>query len=146
MERMFLQNLEQRVATYDSHRPDEIEVENYKGNLVYLRGDVIKVLHRYNDQWALGFLRNSFGMFPLEHTTSGPLVRALSSIAAINATEVSFVKGDVLPAFPSNDLTRFTIYRGNEYGLVRSIHFATTDIVPRGKDAKCSTLLPIFTT
>lgn len=125
-ERMLLQNLEQRVATYDSHRADEIEGENYKGNLVYLRGDVIKVLHRYNDQWGLGFLRNSFGIFPLEHTTSCPFVRALSSIAATNATEISFVKGDVLPAFPSDDPTRFTIYRGDDYGLVPSIHFTTT--------------------
>jgi hypothetical protein len=122
-------DLEQRWALYDSNRLEEFLNKN-PGDLTYFRGDLIQVLERTNEHWALGLCRHSLGVFPLQQTTPSPFVQALTNYTARDATEISFVKGDIMPAAPSSDPARYTLFRDTEYGLGPRIHFTTVGRTP----------------
>jgi hypothetical protein len=120
MEQMTSHGLEQCWALYDSHHIEDL-IGNLPGDtggdLLYFRGDVIKILERTDAEWGLGVCRGRLGVFVLAHTTPGPFVQALRSVVARNDTELSFVKGAVMPAAFSDDQVRYTVHQNAEYGL-----------------------------
>src|SRR5688572_30028547 len=116
--------LEQRWAIYDSHKGEDF-FQKHPADLTYFRGDVVKVLERTNEHWGLGLCRGRLGLFPLEQTTAAPFVRAMIKYTARDTREISLEKGDILPAAPSDDPARYTLYREAEYGLAPRAHFTT---------------------
>jgi Heterokaryon incompatibility protein (HET)/SH3 domain len=126
---MMSYGLEQRWALYDSHGLEEFPSKD-PGDLTYFRGDLIEVLEITNEHWALGLCRQRFGVFPIQQTTPGPFVQALTSYTARDTTEISFVKGNIMPAAPSSDPARYTLFRSVEYGLGPRVQFATVGSTP----------------
>src|SRR6266566_4538303 len=104
--------LEQCWALYDSHRIEDLigrPPGDHGGDLLYFRGDVIKILERIDAEWGLGVSCGRLGVFLLAHTTPGPFFQALRSVVARNDTELSFARGAVMPVAFSDDPARCTV-------------------------------------
>ena len=120
--------LEKRWAFYDSHSLDDIARNNvHEGDLTYCRGAVIEVLETTNEQWALGLCQGRLGLFPLQHTGRGPFVLALKDYKARNVRELSYMKGNIMPATLSRDPSMYTVFRNMSYGECSRAHFQTVD-------------------
>lgn len=114
---MTAHGLERRFAAYDSHNVEGL-LNPERGHLIYFRGDVIEVLRRCNDTWALGLLRGNVGLFPLEHTRSDNFSLVFTSYTARNAAEISVNRGQVVPTTATTVPGRCQVYTTKEYGLV----------------------------
>lgn len=123
--------LERRWALYDSHSLDDVTYNNdHPGDLTFLRGDIVEVLETTNEHWALGRCRGRLGVFPLEQTRPGPFVLALDNYNARNDRELSFMKGDVMPATSSHDPSLYTIFHKSWYGQCSREHLIIVDHQP----------------
>jgi hypothetical protein len=120
---MISHGLERRFAFYDSHNIEGL-LHPRRGALQYFRGDVIHVLRRCNDTWALGQVRGNLGLFPLEHTCSGNFLLTFSNYIAKTSAEISVNRGQVVPITLTPDPARYHVYSSTEYGLVPWQHFA----------------------
>ncbi|KAH7087494.1 heterokaryon incompatibility protein-domain-containing protein [Paraphoma chrysanthemicola] len=129
---MTCHGLERRVAMYDSHSTFEQITSPEPGHLGYARGQVIQVLRHCNETWALGMLGNrTLGLFPLEHTRADVLSVAFTGYEAMNDTEVSVKKGQVLPTLVIDDPAKYQVYAHILYGLVPKTIFAPLRPLPR---------------
>jgi hypothetical protein len=115
--------LERRFAFYDSHNIDGY-LHPERGHLMYFRGDVIQVLQRCDDTWAVGLVRGRLGLFPLQHTCSDNFSLIFSSYIARNSEEVSVTKGQVVPMSLTTIPGRCRVYSSTEYGLIPWQHVA----------------------
>jgi hypothetical protein len=129
--KMECQDLEKRWAKYDAVSNDELDPRYlHLGNLLYRRGDVIDVLDKPTEHWAIGCCRGFLGLFPLEQTVPGPFVMALSDYTARNDREISFRKGEVMAAAPSQHQAGYTVFNQAEYGECSEALFTTMDYRP----------------
>ncbi|CAK7207040.1 Non-essential glycogen phosphorylase [Sporothrix eucalyptigena] len=114
---MTAHGLERRFAACDSHTVQDI-LNPEPGHMRYFRGDVIEVLERFNNTWALGLSRGNVGLFPLEHTRSDNFYVVLTSYTAKNAVEISVNKGQVVPTTAATVPGWCEAYALKEHGLV----------------------------
>ncbi|KAK4244139.1 heterokaryon incompatibility protein-domain-containing protein [Corynascus novoguineensis] len=103
IEQLGAHGLERRFAVYDSHSTEVILSPDI-GALKYRKGDVIRVLRRCNDAWAIGQLGLDVGLFPLEHTRSDNF-------------SISLVRGQVVPTTGTVLPGWSQAYATNEHGL-----------------------------
>lgn len=129
MGKLTSQDLEKRWAKYDAFSFDDISRNNFHpGDLLYFRGDVIEILEKTTENWALGRCRGRLGIFPLEQTVTGPFVMAVSDYTARNDREISFRKGEVMPAVPGQHQAEYTVFNKAQYGECPRALFTTMDL------------------
>jgi hypothetical protein len=129
------QDLEKRWAKYDAFSFDDLSRHNFHpGDLLYFRGDVIEVFEKTTEHWALGRCRGRLGVFPLEQTVPGPFVMALSDYTARNDREISFRKGEVMPATPGQQHAGYTVFNKAQHGECSRALFTAMDHRPSAEE------------
>lgn len=136
MTKLGSQDLEKRWAKYDAFSVDDLSRNNFHpGDLLYFRGDMIEIFEKTTEHWALGRCRGRLGVFPLEQTVPGPFVMALSDYTARNDREISFRKGEVMPAAPGQHQAGYTVFNKAQHGECSRALFTTMD--PRSSMEEC---------
>lgn len=130
-------DLEERWAKYDAISINDIRNNLiHPGDMMYLRGDVIKVIQKITENWAVGTREGGIGIFPLKHTVSGPFVMALSDYNARNSREISFMKGEIMPAIPGQYPAKYTVFKKEQYGECSRALFTTMDHLPSVEECR----------
>ncbi len=116
IEEMAAHGLERRFALYDSHS-DQVPLTPDIGALKYRKSDVIKVLRRCNNTWAIGQIENNVGLFPLEHTRSDNFSVVFTSRTTDTPTQISLTRGQVVPTTAAPLPGWCHAYSAKEYAL-----------------------------
>ncbi|KAH0558512.1 hypothetical protein GP486_004829 [Trichoglossum hirsutum] len=137
LEKLASQDLEKCWAKYDAYSSDDLSRSNFHpGDLLYFHGDVIEIVEKTTENWALGRCRGRLGVFPLEQTVPGPFVVALSDYTARDDREISFKKGEVMPAIPGQQQAVYTVFKKAQYGECLRTLFTTMDHQPSVEECR----------